>query len=53
MGLTFVDIGAYEIDPNAATLLAIDLARRYNVLPIAIQDQELVVAMSDPPPANP
>jgi type IV pilus assembly protein PilB len=48
MGLTFVDIGAYEIDPNAATLLAIDLARRYNVLPIAIQDQELVVAMSDP-----
>jgi type IV pilus assembly protein PilB len=48
MSLTFVDIGAYEIDANAATLLAIDLARRYNVLPIAIQDQELVVAMSDP-----
>jgi type IV pilus assembly protein PilB len=42
MGLTFVDIGGYE------TLLASDLAKRYNVLPIAIQDEELVVAMSDP-----
>lgn len=48
MGLTFVDLGMYEIDPNAATLLASDLARRYNVLPIAFQDGELVVAMSDP-----
>jgi type IV pilus assembly protein PilB len=48
MGLTFVDIAAYEIDAHAATLLASDLARRYNVLPIAIQDEELVVAMSDP-----
>jgi len=48
MGLTFVDIGGYEIDAHAATLLASDLAKRYNVLPIAIQDDELVVAMSDP-----
>jgi type IV pilus assembly protein PilB len=48
MGLTFVDIAAYEIDAHAATMLATDLARRYNVLPIAIQDEELVVAMSDP-----
>jgi type IV pilus assembly protein PilB len=48
MGLTFVDIAMYEIDAHAATLLSSDLARRYNVLPIAIQDEELVVAMSDP-----
>jgi type IV pilus assembly protein PilB len=48
MGLTFVDLGLYEIDPNAATLLASDLARRYNVLPIAFQDDVLIVAMSDP-----
>jgi len=48
MGLSFVDLGLYEIDANAATLLASDLARRYNVLPIAIQDDQLVVAMSDP-----
>ncbi len=48
MGLSFVDIGSYEIDPTAATLLASDLARKYHVLPIAFQDEELVVAMSDP-----
>ncbi|HEX9094292.1 MAG TPA: ATPase, T2SS/T4P/T4SS family [Coriobacteriia bacterium] len=48
MGLTFVDLGLVEIDPAAATILASDLARRYNVLPIAFQDEQLVVAMSDP-----
>ncbi|MDO9556761.1 MAG: ATPase, T2SS/T4P/T4SS family [Coriobacteriia bacterium] len=48
MGLAFVDLAAYEIDPAAATLLAIDLARRHQVLPIKIQDDELVVAMADP-----
>jgi type IV pilus assembly protein PilB len=48
MGLPFVDLGMYEIDPNAAALLGTDLAKRYNVMPIALQDEELVVAMSDP-----
>lgn len=48
MGLAFVDLAIYEIDANAATMLSPDLARRYHVLPIAVQDDELVVAMSDP-----
>ena len=48
MGLAFVDIGAVEIDPTATTLLQVDLARRHICLPIKIQDDELVVAMSDP-----
>ncbi len=48
MGLPFVDLATYEIDPNASTLLSIDLARKYKVIPIAIKDEELVVAMSDP-----
>ncbi len=48
LGLTFIDLATFEIDPNAATLLAADLARRYSVLPIKIQDDELVVAMADP-----
>lgn len=48
MGLAFVDIGAVEIDPTATTLLQVDLARRHTCLPIKIQDDELVVAMSDP-----
>ncbi|MDZ4655521.1 MAG: ATPase, T2SS/T4P/T4SS family [Coriobacteriia bacterium] len=48
MELAFVDLSVYEIDPAAATLLAIDLARRHQVLPIDIKDDELVVAMADP-----
>jgi type IV pilus assembly protein PilB len=48
MGLAFVDLPTYEVDANAATLLASDIARRYHVIPIAFQDDELVVAMSDP-----
>ena len=48
MGLPFVDIGSYDIDPNAALLLKSDLMRRYVVLPIKVQDDELVIAMADP-----
>jgi len=48
MGLAFVDLAGYEIDPNAATNVSSELARRYTVLPIKVQDDELVVAMSDP-----
>jgi type IV pilus assembly protein PilB len=48
MNLTFVDLAGYEVDPNAASLLSTELAIKYTVLPIAIDDQELVVAMADP-----
>jgi type IV pilus assembly protein PilB len=48
LGLAYVDLATYEIDANAATLLSTDVARRYQVVPIAFQDDELVVAMSDP-----
>lgn len=48
MGLAFVDIGSYDIDPSAALLLSADLMKRYLVLPVKIQDDELVVAMADP-----
>jgi type IV pilus assembly protein PilB len=48
MGLPFVDIGSYDIDPGAALMLKLDLMRRYAVLPIKVQDDELIVAMADP-----
>jgi type IV pilus assembly protein PilB len=48
MGLPYVDIGSYDIDPGAALMLKLDLMRRYAVLPIKIQDDELIVAMADP-----
>jgi type IV pilus assembly protein PilB len=48
MGLTFVDLGAIDVDASAVTMLPIDLARRHTCLPIKVQDDELVVAMADP-----
>src|SRR5664280_2760131 len=48
MGLPYVDIGAYDIDPGAALLLKIDLMRRYAVLPIKLENDELTIAMADP-----
>jgi type IV pilus assembly protein PilB len=48
MGLPYIDIGTYDIDPAAALLLKLDLMRRYSVLPIKLQDNELIVAMADP-----
>jgi type IV pilus assembly protein PilB len=48
MGLAFVDLQAIDIDMTAQTMLSLDLARRHMCLPIKIQDDELVVAMSDP-----
>jgi type IV pilus assembly protein PilB len=48
MNLVYVDLAAYDIDANAATNISSDLARKYHVLPVKMQDDELVVAMSDP-----
>jgi type IV pilus assembly protein PilB len=47
-GLQYIDIGLYDVDANAATLLSAEMARRYSVLPIAFDDGSLILAMSDP-----
>lgn len=48
MSLSFVDVGNYEINPSAATIISEDMARRYTVLPIDFEEEKLVVAMADP-----
>ena len=48
MGLAFVDIASYDIDPNAAMLIPTEMMRKHRVLPIKLEENELVVAMSDP-----
>jgi len=48
MALPFVDVASYEVDPNAAMLVPIELMRKHIVLPVRVEDEELVVAMSDP-----
>jgi len=53
MGLPYIDIGAYDIDPNAALLVKLDLMRRYALLPIKLENDELTIAMADPANISP
>ena len=48
VGLEFVDLTEYRIEPWAPTLLPENVARRYRALPIGERDGKLLVAMSDP-----
>jgi type IV pilus assembly protein PilB len=48
VGLEFVDLSDFQIDPVATSLLPETLARRYRALPIGERDGKLLVAMSDP-----
>jgi type IV pilus assembly protein PilB len=48
IGLDYVDLTEFAIDPSAAGLITDSLARRYQALPVAWEDGRLVVAMADP-----
>jgi type IV pilus assembly protein PilB len=48
IGMEFVDLPDYNVDPNAVTRISDTIAKRYNAIPIAIDGGKLVVAMSDP-----
>jgi type IV pilus assembly protein PilB len=48
IGLEFVDLSDYPVDPSAASLVPEQVARRYRALPIGYDNGRLVVAMSDP-----
>src|SRR5687768_11936163 len=48
IGLDFVDLTEFQIDPAAASLLSEQVARRYRALPIGFENDSLIVAMSDP-----
>jgi type IV pilus assembly protein PilB len=48
IGLSFVDLSDYSIDPTAATTIPDPVARRYRALPISWEDGRLIVAMADP-----
>jgi type IV pilus assembly protein PilB len=48
IGLEFVDLSEFPIDPSSASLIPESVARRYRALPIGQRDGTLLVAMSDP-----
>jgi type IV pilus assembly protein PilB len=48
IGLPFMDLSDFQIDLTAAQSIPQSLAKRYTALPIAFEEEVLVVAMSDP-----
>jgi type IV pilus assembly protein PilB len=48
VGLEFVDLSDYHVDPVSTALLPEALCRRYRAIPIGERDGKLLVAMSDP-----
>jgi len=48
IGLPFMDLSDFQIDMTAASLVPSALAKRYTALPIAFEEETLIVAMSDP-----
>ena len=48
IGIRYVDLNSYAVDPAATNLVDANLARRYMLVPIDYEDGKLVVAMADP-----
>ncbi len=48
VGMEFVDLGEYAIDPSAASTISEGLARRFDALPVGWDGDVLLVAMADP-----
>src|SRR6266550_4623421 len=48
IGLEFVDLVEYPVDPSAVSLISDSLARRFQAIPIAWEENRLIVAMADP-----
>ena len=48
-GVDYVDLGAFEIDPEAMALIDAELAKRYQAVPVGfLTDGSVVLAMTDP-----
>jgi len=48
LNIPFVNLSRVEIEQRAINLIPDKLARRYNVLPLRIENNRLIVAMEDP-----
>lgn len=48
LGIPHVDLSKYVIDPKASAMINENLAKRHMLIPIKIENEQLIVAMSDP-----
>ena len=48
IGIRYIDLNTYAVDPGASSRIDKAMALRYTVVPIDLQDGRLIVAMADP-----
>lgn len=48
LGIPFIKLGEFEIDPQILALVPPDIALQYSVLPLMLDGSQLVVAMENP-----
>jgi len=48
LGIPFVNLNEFEIDLSVLPLISASMARRYNLLPVMIDEGRLMIAMSEP-----
>ena len=48
LGVPFVKLREFEVDPAVLELLPVDIARKYSAMPLMLCDQYLVVAVPEP-----
>ena len=48
LGIPYVDLNKYYIDPKAPKIISESLAKKHNLIPIGMNRGKLMVAMSDP-----
>ena len=52
LGIPFVDLSKFKVDPNAAKLVEAEFARTHHVMPLYVDRGALVVAMENPLAVN-
>ncbi len=48
IGIEYIDFTVRKPEPNAVSIVPKELAERYVLMPVAVSDNELIVAMADP-----
>lgn len=48
LGIPFVNVKKYKVDPNAVLLVPIGFAKKYSIVPLFRKDKTLIVAMENP-----
>ncbi|MDO5095498.1 MAG: ATPase, T2SS/T4P/T4SS family [Peptostreptococcaceae bacterium] len=46
--IPYINLNEYIINPNAVKIISENIARRYNIIPLNVEDGKILLSMSDP-----